>query len=207
VVAQCISLLGQVGALIGPVEPLSATDIRHALKLRKGGVQVITEVLDLCTHHGVTAVGPVTVADMSAQLARATALNQIGVQMSAVQKMLTDAAFSAESSSWQSATALYTTLGRLARIDPTLAAGLQPVQSFFQTSKTKGTKLDTKAKAKLRAAAKTAAKYPSSSPPETPAPAAVVAGAGSPASAVPSGTNGAAPASPAAPAPSGAAHS
>jgi hypothetical protein len=192
VVAQCIALLGQVGDLIGPVVPLSTMDIRHALKLRKGGVQVITQVLDLCTHHGVTAVGPVTVAGMSAQLAQATALNQIGVQMTAIQKMLSDAAFSAESGSWQSATTLYTTLQRLALIDPTLAVGLQPVQSFFQTRKTKaGTVRATEADARLRAAEKTAAKHPSPQP-ETLAPAAAVADAGNSASAAPSGTNGAA---------------
>jgi hypothetical protein len=134
-VAQCIALLAQVSDLIGPVEPLSATDIRHSLKLRKGGVQVITQMLDLCTHHGVTSVGRVTVPDMSAQLARATALNQIGVQMTALQKKLGDATFTAESSSWQSATALYTMLRRLSRVDPTVALGLQPVVAFFRKKK------------------------------------------------------------------------
>jgi hypothetical protein len=175
VVAQCTALLAQISALLGPIEPLSADDIRRSLKLRKGGAEVITDVFNLCTQHGITAVGPVTVQEMNDQFARATALNQIGVQLSAVHKAVDDAAFSAESASWQSATALYTTLQRLAAVDPTLAAGLQPVQAFFQTRKTKGTARATKVLAKAQAANKRAAKYTSpKSPP--PAPAAPAAG-------------------------------
>ena len=213
VVAQCNSLLGQVGALIGPVEQLSAADIRRMLKLRKGGVQVITQVLDLCNQHGITSVGTVTVQNMSAQLARATARNQIGVQMSAVPKALTDASFSAESDSWQCATALYTTLRRLAIVNPTLAAGLQPVQAFFKTKKTVGKVRATKAKARVSAASKTEEKYASLTETAAP-PAAVAPGAGasstsstSSTSAAPSGSSGAAPTASVVPASNGATHS
>jgi hypothetical protein len=198
VVAQCNALLDQVAGLLGPAESLGASDIRRSLKLRKGGAQVITQVLDLCTHNGISAVGPVTVQGMSDQLARATALNQIGVQMTAIQKQLSDAAFTAESTAWQYATALYTTLQRLALMDPTLAAGLQPVQAFFQTKKTKGTMRATAAVAKLRAVTKTAAKYAAPKS-ETPAPVAAVNGTSTSAGAASSGTNGAAAVTSAAP--------
>jgi hypothetical protein len=206
VVAQCIALLGQVRDLIGPVEPLSATDIRHALKLRKGGVQVVTQVFDLCTHHGITAVGPVTIRDMSAQLARATALNQIAVPMAANQKMLSDAAFSAESACWQAATALYTTLQRLAIVDPTLATGLQPVTAFFKQKKAPGAAVAAKDETKLLAAEKAAAKHPSPKAGTDATPAAAPS-AGTSATATPGVNDGSAPTAPVVPAPTGAAHS
>jgi hypothetical protein len=170
VVSQCMALLGQVSGLLGPVTPLSASERMRSLKLRKGGAQVVTQLLALCTQHNITTVGPVTVQGMTEELDRANALNQIGVQFDAVQKKLNDAAFSAESTSWQYATALYTVLQRLAGVDPTLAAGLQPVQAFFQTRNTKGTRRATQAAAKVKAAAKLAAKMPST-PSESTAPA------------------------------------
>ena len=210
-VAQCIALLGQVDSLIGPVTPLSGPDIRRALKRRKGGAQVITQVLDLCIHHGIPAVGPVTVQGMSDQVARATALNQIGVPMNAVQKKLSDASFTAESASWQSATAFYTMLQRLSVVDPTLAAGLQPVTAFFQTKTTKnGTQRLKVAVRKARKADATLAKH--KPVPETAAPPAAPNGNGAPAAAPPA-TNGSAPAAPVAtvapvtPAPANATHS
>jgi hypothetical protein len=132
--------------------------------------------------------------------------------MSAVQKALTDASFGAESDSWQCATVLYTTLRRLAIVNPTLAAGLQPVTSFFKTKKTVGKVRVNKAKAKVSAAAKTEEKY--ASPTETAAPPAAVApGAGatsssstSSTSAAPNGTSGAAPTASVVPASNGIAH-
>jgi hypothetical protein len=136
--AQCQALLAQVGGILGPVTELSADDIRRRLKLRKGGAQVVAQLVDLCNQHGVTAVGPLTPDSLSAQKARAETLNTIGVTFAAVGKKLGDATFRAESDTWQQATVLYTVLQRLSVIDPTLAQGIQPVQAFFQTKKTKG---------------------------------------------------------------------
>jgi hypothetical protein len=210
-IAQCNSLLDQVSILIGPVTELSASDIKQSLKLRKGGAQVVTALSALCQHHGVTAVGPVTVAGMTAEMERANALNEIGVKFSAVQKELTDAAFSAESTCWQYATALYTVLQRLAVMDATLAAGLAPVQAFFQTKKTKGTRRDAAVAKKVKAAAKAVAKHPSptaetQSPPApvNPAPAATAATSGTNGVNL---TNGPAPVASPAPAANGVAHS
>jgi len=196
-VAQCQALLNQIDGILGPVTALSADDIRRSLKLRKGGAQVVTDLVALCNHHGVTAVGPVTTDSMSAQKARADTLAQIGVQYDAVGKKLSDATFSADSSTWQQATALYTVLQRLALMDPTLAQGIQPVQAFFQTKTTKGNKRATKDSKLLTAAQKRVAKYASSSSSETAAappaaapPAAMSAGSSADAS---NGTSGSAP--------------
>ena len=139
VVTQCISLLAQVDGLLGPVTPLSASQARRMLKLRKGGAQVIPDSQNLCGLHGVTSVGPITVAAMSASMAQATLLNQIGVQLETLRKHLNDATFAAESQAWQNATALYTVLQRVSVVDPTLANGLKPIQAFFRTKRTKGT--------------------------------------------------------------------
>jgi hypothetical protein len=140
VIAQCIALLEQVDALIGPVTPLSADAIHRSLKRRKGAAQVVTDLVALCHQHGVTSVGRVSVEQMSSSMSRATALETIGVQLAATHKMLDDATFSAWSNAWQNATTLYTILQRLALNDPTLALGLKPVQAFFKTKRTKGAK-------------------------------------------------------------------
>lgn len=208
-VTQCNSLLGGVSDLLGPVTQLSAADIKRSLKMRKGGAQVVTDLVALCNHHGITSVGPVTVTAMSAEIDRANALNSIGVNLSAVQKELTDAAFSAESTCWQYATALYTVLLRLALMNPTLAAGLQPVQEFFQTKRTKGTMRTTAAARTVKAGQKALAKHPELTI-TTPAPAAAVNGSGTSAGSAPNGTtgtSGAAPVATPAPVVNGAAHS
>jgi hypothetical protein len=152
--AQCQALLTQLGDILGPVTELSTDDVRRSLKLRKGGSQVVTDLVALCQHHGITGVGPVTVASMTEQKARADTLGQIGVTFAAVQKKLNDATFSAESGTWQQATALYTVLQRLAVLNPTLAEGMAPVEAFFQTKKTKGTRRATAKDQKLASAEK-----------------------------------------------------
>jgi hypothetical protein len=163
-VAQCQSLLDGIDGILGPVTQLSADDIRRSLKLRKGGAQVVTQLAALCNHHQVTSVGPVTVNSMIAEKTQADTLNEIGVQFAAVAKKLSDATFSAESSTWQQATALYTVLQRLALMDPTLAAGLQPVQAFFQTSRTRnGGQRVAQDIRTLKKAQKLASKYQASS--------------------------------------------
>jgi hypothetical protein len=195
--------LGQLGGVLGPVTELSADDIRRSLKLRKGGAQVVPQLVDLCKQHGVTSVGPVTPDTLSAQKARADTLNSIGVNFAAVGKKLSDATFSAESDTWQQATALYTVLQRLALINPTLAQGIQPVQAFFQTKKTKGKERAVKVTRKATKAEKTAEKYePSSSGTAASPPAAGSTGSSAvasnatnvpaPAAVTPAATNGAA---------------
>jgi hypothetical protein len=153
-VSRSQSLLTDLSSLLGPVTPLTPDDIRQSVKLRKGGAQVITQLIALCNHHGVTSVGPATVESMTAEMARAELLNTIGVHFAAVGKQLSDATFSSESSAWEQATALYTILQRLSLMDPTLAQGLAPLQAFFQTVRTKGTKRAKADALKVKAAAK-----------------------------------------------------
>ncbi len=204
-VTQCTSLLGQVDTLLGPVTSLSASDIRRMLKLRRSGPPIVQQLIDLCVHHGITGVGPVTVATMTTELDRVKALNQVGVELAALQKHFSDATFASESVTWQNATAFYTVLQRLAVMDPDLAAGLQPVQAAFQTVATKGLKR-TNAKARKRTAAQNLlASDPSVTTPAASAPATTA----TPAAPV-NVTSGAQPAPPVTATPSvsnGAAHS
>jgi hypothetical protein len=111
--------------------------------MRKGGAQVVTQLVAVCNHFGITAVGPVSPGTMSAEKAQADTLSQIGVHFAAVGKKLKDAKFSAQSNTWQQATALYTVVQRLSLMDPSLALAIQPLQSFFQIARTKGKKRQT----------------------------------------------------------------
>ena len=184
-VSECVSLLNQVGALIGSVDELSVLDIRHALKMRKGGAQIVPQLATLCGHNGITSVGNMTTQGMADLLSRANSLNTISVALGALQKKLDDASFMAESTAWQSATTFYTVLQRLTSRSPTLSVALQPIQAFFQTKKTKGNRQVVKATAKVKAAAKAVAKHPEAgagtqSPPTPPTPPNTGASAGSP---------------------------
>ena len=137
-VQECLSLVGQVMGKLGAHDPLNRIEIRHATKMRKGGAEVIPQILALCQQQNVTQIGSLTVQEMSDELKRGDALVQVGLQSALVQKAVKQRAMKAHGRSWQIGTTMYTTLQRLAVDDPDLADGLAPVQSFFQTKKTKG---------------------------------------------------------------------
>jgi hypothetical protein len=137
-VQECGALLNQIVALLGDQEPLSADQVRRSTKMRKGGSEVIPKILALCLQHGVTKIGSLTIEEMSDQLKRGDALVQVGLRSALVQKKVRESAMGAHGRSWQIGTTMYTTLRRLAVDDPELAQGLESIQSFFQTKKTKG---------------------------------------------------------------------
>ena len=139
VVQECMSLLDDVLAKIGPTSAtLSGDQIRRSTKMRKGGAAVIPKILALCQQHGVTQIGSLTTDEMDAQLKRGDALAQVGLRAGIVQKTVKDEAMQAYGRSWQIGTTMYTTLQRLAVDDAELAVGLEPIQAFFQTKRTKG---------------------------------------------------------------------
>jgi len=152
-VQQCASLLDQVVSMLGSAEPLNADQIRRATKMRKGGAEVIPQILALCEQHGVMKIGSLTAQEMSDQLKRGDALAQVGLRTSVVQKKVKDSTMGAHGRSWQIGMTMYKTLQRMAVDDPELALGLEPIESFFQTKKTKGKVRENK---KARAAQKAA---------------------------------------------------
>jgi len=137
-VQECASLLDQVSAKLGSETPLNADQIRRATKMRKGGAEVIPKILALCEQHGVTKIGTLTTTEMSAQLKRGDALVQVGLRGAVVQKKVKDSAMGAHGRTWQIGMTMYKTLQRMAVDDPELALGLEPIEGFFQTKKTKG---------------------------------------------------------------------
>jgi hypothetical protein len=137
-VKESISLLDQIAAHVGETPALNADQIRRATKMRKGGAGIVPQLLALCAQQGVTQIGPLTTKEMSEQLARGDALVQVGKHTGVVQKQVKEAGMNAHGRTWQIATTMYKTLQRMAVDDPELALGLQPVQEFFRTKKTKG---------------------------------------------------------------------
>jgi hypothetical protein len=137
-VTECNALLDRVLTLVGTQTSLDATQVRRSTKMRKGGAEVIAKILALCQQHGITQVGTLTTQEMSDELARGDALEQVGVHSGLVQKKVRESAMTAHGRSWQIGTTLYTTLQRMAKNDPELALGLQSVEEFFQTKRTKG---------------------------------------------------------------------
>ena len=137
-VQECTSLLDQVIAKLGVHQALDTSGIRRATKMRKGGAEVIPKILALCLQHQVTQIGTLTTQEMSDELKRGDALEQVGLRGALVQKKVRDSAMGAHGRSWQIAMTMYRTLQRMALNDPELALGLADVESFFQTKRTKG---------------------------------------------------------------------
>jgi hypothetical protein len=137
-VQECTSLLDQVIAKLGAQQALDTSGIRRATKMRKGGAEVIPKILALCLQHKVTQIGTLTTQEMSDELERGNALEQVGLRGALVQKKVKDSAMGAHGRSWQIGMTMYRTLQRMALNDPELALGLADVESFFQTKRTKG---------------------------------------------------------------------
>jgi hypothetical protein len=154
VVTECIDALNQVAARLGDNTPLNGVAIRHSTKMRKGGAEIIPQILALCQQHGVTQIGKLTTTEMSTTLDRGNALLQVGNHVNVVKKKVSNLGMQTHGRSWQIATTLYKTLQRMAVDDPDLALGLKPVQAFFQTKKTKGTKRETARASKTKTLAK-----------------------------------------------------
>jgi hypothetical protein len=202
-VQECNTLLDQVVSKLGSDAPLSADQIRRATKMRKGGAEVIPKILALCQQHGVTQIGSLTAQEMSDQLQRGDALVQVGLRGAVVQKKVKDTAMGAHGRSWQIGMTMYRTLQRMAVDDPEVALGLQPVEEFFQTKRTKGKVRENKkaSDGKKLAKEQAAGTAPGATEPVAAAPAVVTtapAGNGS-AVAGSNGVNGAAAASAATP--------
>jgi hypothetical protein len=192
VVQQCSTLLDQVLAKIGDQTPLSADEVRRATKMKKGGAEVIPKILALCQQHGVTQIGALTSQEMSEQLQRGDALVQVGLRSALVQKKVKDSAMGAHGRSWQIGMTMYKTLQRMAIDDPELALGMQPVESFFQTKKTKGKERENKKASNLKKATKLVAEAAAAAPTAAPP---IPAGNGAPlATASPATSAAAAPA-------------
>ncbi len=129
---QAQALVKQVAALVGPAPALTAMQRKRSLKLRKGGETVIPTVAALSEQFGLSVAAYPT-ATMAAKANQAVNLIPLHKLLVATTKQVSDQMFSANSESWEGATAHYALLRRLSRTNGDLATALAPVKKFFAT--------------------------------------------------------------------------
>jgi len=128
--AQLVTLVETVTALVGNPPALTATDIKRSTKLRKGGETVIPTVAALANQFGLTSKAHPTDA-MVEKAKLAQSLIPLHKQLVATTKQVGDAMFLANSESWASAAVHYATLRKMATTDGSVAKTLLPVTQFF----------------------------------------------------------------------------
>ncbi len=129
-VAQATSLLDQAIALFQDGVDLTPLDRKRSQKLRKGGDRVIPILAQAAKQIGLS-IPLAPVAPMEESLAEAQALLPVQTKIGVLQKQVGDHVFSAEGSSWGTATALYAVLRRLSKGNGQLAKLLEPAGEFF----------------------------------------------------------------------------
>jgi hypothetical protein len=153
-VAQAITQLDAIEASLGTDPPLSATEKRHAARMRKGGQQVITTIGTLATQNDLESRA-LQVAPMTTDVGQATALQPLANRLAPLVQHVNDLIFTAQSSAWESAMQFYALLQRRAVSDGQLAKALQPVTQFFaarhKTVKAPGTPTKPQKKATTKA--------------------------------------------------------
>jgi len=101
-----------------------------AAKARKGSEKVIPTITLLASQLGVNLpLQPTSV--MSAQVALANELQPLQKSLQAFLATVEGNTFEANSNSWETATALYSILKRIAKSDPETRVQLAPVEEFF----------------------------------------------------------------------------
>jgi len=113
---------------------LSVDERRTRLRFRPGGEKVVADVARLA--HKYALDNPDTPVDgMLADLSLAQRIRPVAAAAQALADRYADTLMEAESEAWHAATALYSQLSERAKNNPTLAAELAEVKSFFATGK------------------------------------------------------------------------
>jgi len=175
-VQQCAALLAQLTLVVPPGDALTAMDKKRKAKARKGSEQYIPQLVALAKQFGVNLMlVPTDAIELSS--AEAQALVPLIKQMGVLNKQLNDRVFSTRADSWSGASKLYAILRRLAKDNGDLAAGLVPVEAFFNHRHplvAKNHPKTKKGKAALKAAKAESASQPAV--PEAPSPTAETRG-------------------------------
>jgi hypothetical protein len=124
------ALAGKITDLVGPPPALTKTDISRSLKLRKGGAAMVKTIATLSDQFGLVVPGQPT-ETMLAKVNQAEDLVALHKQLVVATKHVADAMFQAQSQSWVGATAHYTMLRRLSKMDGSVSKSLAPVTQFF----------------------------------------------------------------------------
>ncbi len=187
---QILPQLDAIEAQLGGDPPLSPAEKRHAIRMRKGGMPIVTAIGNIVRSTSqLASSGLVDLDTMQQGLDRATALQPLVQRLAALDNHVLDVVFASQSTSWGIAVHAYGLLKRLARTNRDLATALQPVTEFFArkpkspappgTPNKRARKATTKAVKQLQRHAPQL--LAGATPPATPAPAPIAAPAVTPA--------------------------
>ena len=113
---------------------LSVEERRRALRFRPGGEAIVALMAKLARQTGVSLPG-VSVEGMEGDLALSKTLSSVEENAQVLLDAVSDTRLQALSEAWWAATALYTSLSRVADSDPELARALKPATEFFATGR------------------------------------------------------------------------
>ena len=113
---------------------LSVEERKRALKFRPGGDAIVALMAKLARKSGVSLPG-VSIEGMEGDLALSNGLSSVEENAQAFLDAVSDTRLQALSEAWWAATALYTSLSRVADSDPELARALKPATEFFATGR------------------------------------------------------------------------
>jgi hypothetical protein len=172
VVQQAVAQLDAIEATLGSDPPLTPTQKRHSLRMRKGGAQILAIIATLATQNDLES-GAMQVAPMTAAAGKASALQPLANRLAPLVQLVNDLIFAAQSSAWESGMQFYALLHRRAVSDAQLSSALQPVTQFFAfrhpTVKAPGTPTKPQKKATTKAVATLKDEAPQLLAPTTPA--------------------------------------
>ncbi|MFZ5469158.1 MAG: hypothetical protein ACOZIN_06920 [Myxococcota bacterium] len=105
------------------------------LKMRSDGEWVALHLADVMVRHAVKL--PVDAEQIQEQLTRAARIRPLRDKAERLFVALDDSLFDAQSKTWSMATACYSALTAMSRLDIRLAKDLEPVVEFFSTGSRK----------------------------------------------------------------------
>jgi hypothetical protein len=109
---------------------LSTEERLRATKMRANGTPIVELVSDLARRHEVS-LPRISVEDMRGDLTLAQRLVPLKQVLERLSKTVEDTILQAQSECWWATTAFYTSLNRLADVDPNLEHALKPAVEFF----------------------------------------------------------------------------
>jgi hypothetical protein len=129
-VTAAVSAIAQAKSLLSLPDPASVTEVKHAVKFKKGGEQYVPTLAVLSARYGVEVPSRPT-SDMTAQLEQATQLEPARAAIGELASIVEGAYFSSRSETWTTATSLYSMLKKGGAREPKLAAALTPMTGYF----------------------------------------------------------------------------
>jgi len=125
-VTQAIGQLSAIETSLGTAPPITATDKRRSIKMRKGGEAIAATIGALAQQHQAE-LPSVQVAPMIAALSKVETLQPLVTSVAAFAQRLDDTVFSAQSAAWTIALQLYALLQRMAATNGALASALPAI--------------------------------------------------------------------------------